>query len=188
MKLSELRHTEIVAHFKGMIAFTRMTFRDFTSQMEDFTGRSVDNDAPPGLRQEFIDLAFHTFEKDQHFDESRLHKIITQNLGFAASGQPYGGFRYAAGRDITRPKWAARLRPNLSAMGRASDQLAARIPHRRQSHPSGLQCCLGPWRRRPTPSDLATCRSKASRRGIPRVEPESVCSSACLIPGSDQCV
>ena len=105
MKLSELRHTEIVAHFKGMIAFTRMTFRDFTSQMEDFTGRSVDNDAPPGLRQEFIDLAFHTFEKDQHFDESRLHKIITQNLGFAASGQPYGGFRYAAGRDITRPKW-----------------------------------------------------------------------------------
>lgn len=39
------------------------------------------------------------------YDEARLHKIITQSLGFAASGQPYGGFRYAAGRDINKAEW-----------------------------------------------------------------------------------
>jgi hypothetical protein len=83
-----------------------MTIRGFTSQLEDFTGRSVDNDAPSGLRQEFIDLAFHTFEQETRYDEARLHKIISQSLGLAASAQPYGGFRYAVGRDINRAEWS----------------------------------------------------------------------------------
>jgi hypothetical protein len=100
-----------------------MTIRSFSSQQEDFTGRSCDNDAPSGLRQEFIDLAFHIFAQDRRYDESLLHKIITQSLGFAASGQPYGGFRYAAGRDIDKAEWPriydlicrlwAELDPNL---------------------------------------------------------------------------
>ena len=29
----------------------------------------------------------------------------TPHPGFAASGQPYGGFRYAAGRDINKAEW-----------------------------------------------------------------------------------
>ena len=34
--------------------------RGFTSQLDDETAvRSVDDDAPTGLRQELIDLAFH---------------------------------------------------------------------------------------------------------------------------------
>src|SRR5208282_6548964 len=82
-----------------------MPIRSFTSQLEDSAGRSVDDDAPSGLRQEFIDLVFHVFERAPHYDEARLHKIITQSLGFAASGQPYGGFRYAVGRDINRSEW-----------------------------------------------------------------------------------
>lgn len=88
--------------------------------MEDFAGRSLDNDAPSGLRQEFIDLAFHTVGRARDFDEARLHKIITQSLGFAASGQPYGGFRYAAGRDIDKAEWPrvydliCRLWPEIS--------------------------------------------------------------------------
>jgi hypothetical protein len=102
-----------------------MTIRGFSSQQEDFTGRSLDNDAPCGLRQEFIDLAFHTFAGDQRYDESQLHKIVTQSLGLAASGQPYGGFRYAAGRDINRVEWPRvydlicrlwiEIRPNLKS-------------------------------------------------------------------------
>jgi hypothetical protein len=82
-----------------------MPIRSFTSQLEDSAGRSVDDDAPSGLRQEFIDLVFHVFDGVPHYDEARLHKIITQSLGFAASGQPYGGFRYAVGRDINRSEW-----------------------------------------------------------------------------------
>lgn len=73
--------------------------------MEDSAGRSIDDDAPEGLRQEFIDLAFHVFERIRGYDEARLHRVITQSLGFAASGQPYGGIRYAAGHDINRADW-----------------------------------------------------------------------------------
>ncbi len=82
-----------------------MAIRSFSSQLDDSAGRTVDDDAPAGLRQEFIDLAFHTFMQARGYDEARLHKIITQSLGLSASGQPYGGFQYAVGRDINRVEW-----------------------------------------------------------------------------------
>jgi hypothetical protein len=34
-----------------------------------------------------------------------LYRIVSQNLGTGTSGNPYGGFRYAAGRDLARAEW-----------------------------------------------------------------------------------
>src|SRR5438270_5507 len=80
--------------------------RSFTSRLDEGTaGRTVDDDAPSGLRQELIDMAFHVLAQARGYDEGRLHKIISQSLGFTPSGQPYGGFRYAVGRDISRVEW-----------------------------------------------------------------------------------
>jgi hypothetical protein len=79
-----------------------MAIRSFTSQLEDSAARSIDNDAPSKLRQEFIDVAFHVLEQAPGYSEARLHQIISQSLGIVPAGQPYGGFRYAVGRDVNR--------------------------------------------------------------------------------------
>jgi len=82
-----------------------MPIRSFSSGLDDSTAnRSIDNDAPAGLRQELIDAIYLIFER-VGLDESRLHKIITQSLGMQPSGNPYGGFRYALGRDIAKVPW-----------------------------------------------------------------------------------
>lgn len=82
-----------------------MAIRSFTSQFdEDAAGRTVDNDAPSGLRQEFIDLAFHVLAPNESY-EPNLYRVITQSLGITGAGQPYGGFRYAAGRVISTAEW-----------------------------------------------------------------------------------
>ena len=84
-----------------------MAIRAFTSQFDDQTvTRSVDDDAPPGLRQEFVDAAFSTIEQKPGYNhDARLHRIISQSLGRAPAGNPYGGYRYAISRDITSVDW-----------------------------------------------------------------------------------
>jgi hypothetical protein len=84
-----------------------MAIRNFTSQLdeEDSAGRCIDNDAPTELRQEFLDLAFYILAPDSERDEAKLYRIITQSLGITGAGQPYGGFRYAAGRAINTVEW-----------------------------------------------------------------------------------
>jgi hypothetical protein len=83
-----------------------MTVRSFSSSLDDNTGnRSIDNDAPAGLRQKFIDVVYLVFERLHNFDERRLHNIIIQSLGFQPGGTPYGGFRYAIGRDVLEAPW-----------------------------------------------------------------------------------
>ncbi len=97
-----------------------MAIRDFTSQHQPASAnRNVDNDAPAGLRQELIDLVYQVHrtpstkksfapiqgEYHPQFNEANLHKVITQSLGFEAAGEPYGGFRYAVGRDIRKADW-----------------------------------------------------------------------------------
>jgi hypothetical protein len=83
-----------------------MTIRAFTSQLDDGTaGRSIDDDAPPGMRQEFIDAAIHVLEQAPGYSEARLYRIISQSLGISPSGQPYSGFRYAIGRDVGKTDW-----------------------------------------------------------------------------------
>jgi hypothetical protein len=79
--------------------------RSFTSQLdENPDARSIDDDAPSGLRQEFIDLAFHVLAPNDSY-EPNLYRVITQSLGITGAGQPYGGFRYAAGRVINTAEW-----------------------------------------------------------------------------------
>jgi len=80
--------------------------RDFTlNQGHNPPGRDVE-DAPAAMRQEFIDLAFGLAEQNPHaLGEQQIHRIICQSLGVGAAAGPYGGFRYAAGRDIRRTEW-----------------------------------------------------------------------------------
>jgi len=100
-------------------------FRDFTSS-EQFPPkiRNVDSDAPSGMRQELIDLVFYLAEHNSPpLGVELMHRIICQSIGTHASGQPYGGFRYAAARDLGRADWPrvydliCRLWPEFEAIG-----------------------------------------------------------------------
>jgi len=100
-------------------------FRDFSSSDEfQPTVRNIDSDAPLGMRQELIDLVFHLAEHNSPpLSVELMHRIICQSLGTPASGQPYGGFRYAAGRDLGIADWArvydliCRLWPEFESAG-----------------------------------------------------------------------
>jgi hypothetical protein len=82
-------------------------FRDFSSSDEvEPKVRNIDSDAPAGLRHELVDLVFHLAEHNSlSLNEERMHRIISQSIGVSASGQPYGGFRYASARDLGRANW-----------------------------------------------------------------------------------
>ncbi len=67
--------------------------------------RSIE-DAPEPMRQELIDLVFALAEQNPRgITEERMHRIISQSLGVLPSGQPYGGYRRAAGREMGRAEW-----------------------------------------------------------------------------------
>lgn len=82
-------------------------FRDFSSSEEIKPKvRDIDSDAPLGMRHELTDLDFHLVEYNSPpLSEERMYRIISQSLGKRTSGQPYGGFRYAAGRDLAEADW-----------------------------------------------------------------------------------
>jgi hypothetical protein len=82
-------------------------FREFSSSSEFAPpARTIDSDAPDGLRQELIDVIFHLAENyPMHLTSQHIHKVICQSIGMAASGQPYGGYRYAVGRDLAKVNW-----------------------------------------------------------------------------------
>jgi hypothetical protein len=87
-----------------------MAIRSFSSQFEDTTAnRNVDNDAPSGLRQEWVDAVYLLLERQPRgfskTDEKKLYNIVSQSLGIQPSGEPYAGFRYAIGRDVGRADW-----------------------------------------------------------------------------------
>jgi hypothetical protein len=50
-----------------------MSIRSFTSQLDDPVSRSVDDDAPTELRQEFVDVAFSTIEQSGYNHDFRLY-------------------------------------------------------------------------------------------------------------------
>ncbi len=104
-------------------------FRDFSSS-EEFQQpiRNIDYDAPTAMRHELIDLFFHLAEHNSPpLSEDRLYRIISQSLGIGTSGQPYGGFRYASGRDLARAEWPSvydlicRLWPEFERAGIARE-------------------------------------------------------------------
>lgn len=87
-----------------------MAIRSFSSQFEDNgTNRSVDNDAPLPLRQEYIDAVYLLLQRQPHglngADERKLYNVVAQSLGIQPSGQPYSGFRYAISRDVNKADW-----------------------------------------------------------------------------------
>lgn len=87
-----------------------MAVRSFSSQFDDPTAnREIDNDAPAGLRQEWVDAVYLVLERQRRGfskpDERKLYNIISQSLGIRPSGDPYGGFRYAISRDVDRADW-----------------------------------------------------------------------------------
>ena len=105
-------------------------FRGFsTAEGHTPPGRTIDNDAPQGLRQEFVDLVFHLAEHSEHLETARIHRAATQSLGMSVAGQPYGGARYALGRDIARVEWPrvydllVRLWPDFTEAGCGGDYL-----------------------------------------------------------------
>jgi hypothetical protein len=68
--------------------------------------RNIDHDAPQSMRQEILDVAFSIAEHSSNGPTPDLiYRIVSQLLGIAPSGNPYSGFRYAAGRDIRRAAW-----------------------------------------------------------------------------------
>ena len=68
-------------------------FRDFSNTEGHVPpGRTIDNDAPQPLRQEFVDLIFHIAEHSEDLNPATIHRAATQSLGMAVAGQPCGGF------------------------------------------------------------------------------------------------
>lgn len=81
--------------------------RTFSAQEGNVPPARNVEDAPRGMRQEFVDLAFGLVEQQPGvLDDDHLCKVICQTLGVQASGVPYGGPRYAAGRDLSKADWS----------------------------------------------------------------------------------
>ncbi|MDQ3474308.1 MAG: hypothetical protein M3447_11280 [Acidobacteriota bacterium] len=81
--------------------------RDFNNRERPAPARSLE-DAPQGMRQELIDLFFSLIEhlpRPNPLPPDQLHQVICQSLGVQTAANPYGGFRYADGRDIARVAW-----------------------------------------------------------------------------------
>lgn len=82
-----------------------MGYRAFSSSGETPpSDRIIDTDAPESLRNELVDLAF-SLGVEAGLEEVQIHRVITLSIGEKPSGQPYGGYRYAASRDLGRADW-----------------------------------------------------------------------------------
>lgn len=82
-----------------------MAYRDFSSSGEVIPpARNIATDAPESLRNELVDLAF-SLGMESGRDEMQIHRVITLSIGEKPSGQPYGGYRYVASRDLGRADW-----------------------------------------------------------------------------------
>lgn len=80
--------------------------RDFSIQEGHVPPARNVEDAPQPMRQELIDVFFALAEQNPGaIREERIHRVICQSLGVGASANPYGGYRYAAGRDIRGVDW-----------------------------------------------------------------------------------
>jgi hypothetical protein len=93
-----------------------MSFREFsTSEGIVPKARTVDSDAPREFRNELVDLVFSL--ADSPSTEDRFYRLMTQNIGASVSANPYGGYRYASGRDLGRADWVRvyDLLPRLAA-------------------------------------------------------------------------
>ncbi len=105
--------------------------RDFNNRERPAPERNVE-DAPQGMRQELVDLFFNLIEhlpQPNPLPRDQLHQVIGQSLGVQTAANPYGGFRYADGRDIARVEWhrvydlISRLWAEYNRIGIAGDYI-----------------------------------------------------------------
>ena len=92
------------------------SFREFSASEDLFPKeRTVDSDATREFRNELIDLVFSL--ADAQIGEEHFYRLMTQNIGASVAGNPYGGYRYAIGRDLGRTDWVRvyDLLPRLAA-------------------------------------------------------------------------
>jgi hypothetical protein len=84
------------------------------------------------VRIELVDLFFALIEhlpQPSPLPRDQLHQVIGQSLGVQTAANPYGGFRYADGRDIARVEWPrvydliSRLWAEYDRIGVAGDYL-----------------------------------------------------------------
>lgn len=93
-----------------------MAYRDFSSSGEVIPpDRNIDTGAPRSLRNELVDLAF-SLGVEAGLEGVQIHRVITLSVGENPSGQPYGGYRYAASRDLRRADWV-RVYDLISRLG-----------------------------------------------------------------------
>jgi hypothetical protein len=109
--------------------------RGFSEQPAGASGARTLEDAPEPMRQELVDLFFSLAEhRPEEVPPEHVYNVTSQSLGIHASGNPYGGFRYASGRDVRKVEWpiftdqqieqaAKRLRSVLPVGMRPSDEL-----------------------------------------------------------------
>lgn len=83
------------------------SIRDFTAQQGFVPPLRNVEDAPPGLRQELIDLVWQIGNLDPYrvYPDGHLYYVIEQSLGFQAAGNPMSGRRQTAGRDVADVDW-----------------------------------------------------------------------------------
>jgi hypothetical protein len=101
-----------------------MTYlRAFTNQEMPHSTRTLDNDAPPAMRNELVDAIFQPIEQWASSQEMHIYRVIVQSIGLRASGEPYKGPRYACGRDLANAEWPSvydvltRLWPEFVRLG-----------------------------------------------------------------------
>lgn len=84
-----------------------MPVRNFSSQLPNapMTSRNIDNDAPIGLRHEFIDLVFMIYEQNFSQNIRQVYQVIAQTVGIQPSNSPSAGYRHAASREISQADW-----------------------------------------------------------------------------------
>src|SRR5882672_4379890 len=91
--------------------FLMSWLRAFSQRHVQPVARTIDNDAPEGMRSELVDFFFEMSERSflgegiRQIQPSSLHEITALMLGLHVAGQPYGGYKVRVARDIRNADW-----------------------------------------------------------------------------------
>jgi hypothetical protein len=77
----------------------------FSAQQLPLVTRTIDNDAPLAMRNELVDAIFQPIEQSAPTQAMHFYRVILQSVGGRVAGDPYGGPRYACGRDLAILEW-----------------------------------------------------------------------------------
>jgi hypothetical protein len=122
--------------------------------------RTLDNDAPGGLRLELIDTVFDLVETDTSFHrritDERLYRVLKLSMGLAmAPDNPMNGFRTGAAKQVMCLPWQ-RVYDLICRWWREfPTELQGEIRSGGQRSSVELRGRLGSWRRRPASPGVA---------------------------------